>query len=448
MVNNRTVICFIVCALCFFAAPVSAQVFHPETMRLENGMTVVVLPNHLAPVVTHMLWFKVGAADDPWGKSGIAHFLEHLIFKGTPKYPEGMYSRIIAQQGGQENAFTSYDYTAYYATIGTEHLEKIMMLEADRFQNWQVTEEQVARERDVVLKERQQVIENNPTRHFFEDVQAVMYPNSPYQRPIIGWAAEIADLQKKDAEDFVRRSYAPNNAILILSGDVTLKDIAPMVRRHYGPIAARPVPKRNRPQAMSTPSTLFIEKQSELVDEVIWSRHRLVAPARPDTIARSDAQTVLAKILGDSRIGRLYRRLVIEEKLASNASVSFDPIQLDATRFAIVVTPLPDTDMDAMVAIIDDEIEKIRVSGVTKDEVAQATQALDIETIYARDSVQGPAQIVGAALTSGLDIKTVELWPTRIRSISKKDVDAAAAELFALDKPWVTAILRPKKDAP
>ena len=436
---------FLLCALSVFAAqPAQAQLFQPETLRLENGLTVVVLPNHRAPVVTHMLWFKAGAADDPWGKSGIAHFLEHLMFKGTPAYPEGMYSRLISRRGGQENAFTSYDYTAYYATIGKEHLEEVMMLEADRLQNWQVTGEQVARERDVVLKERQQVTENNPVAHFFEDVQAAMYPNSPYQRPVIGWGAEIANLQKKDAEDFVARFYAPNNAILILSGDVTLTEAEPLVRRHYGPIAAHAVQPRARPQAMQTPSRLYIEKTSPLVDEIVWSRHRLVPPARPETVKQSDAQTVLAKILGDSRIGRLYRRLVVEEKMASNAYVSFDPVRLDAARFTLAVTPLPGTDLSDMVAIVDDEISKLVTHGVTVDEVAQATQALDIETLYLRDSVQGPAQIVGTALTSGLDLKTVESWPQRIRAIAKKDVDAAAADLFARDIPWVTAVLRPE----
>lgn len=422
----------------------SAQVFYPQSTTLENGLQVVVLPNHRAPVVTHMIWYKAGAMDDPWGKSGIAHFLEHLMFKGTPKHPDGEYSKIISQMGGTENAFTSYDYTAYYATVGKEHLTEIMALESDRMANWQVTDAQVNVERDVILKERQQRTENDPVSAFFEDISAILYPNHPYQRPVIGWRHEMQTLNIADARNFVKTHYAPNNAVLVISGDVELSEIQPLAEKYYGSVARKEIAPRSFAKAVNIDSQRTIEKSSSLVKETIWSRHRLVSSARPEKIATSDAMLVLQKVLGDNRTGRLYRRLVVKDKIATTAGISFNPVGYGPQRFAVVVTPAPNIDLKVIEKTIDEEIQKIVANGVTPDELKNATLAMETEAIYARDSVTGPAMAVGTALVSGLDLKTVEAWPQRMKNVTKTNVDLAAKKVFNTKSVWVTAILKPE----
>lgn len=428
-------------------APAAAQLFHPETAVLENGLRVVVVPNHRAPVVTHMLWVRAGAMDEPWGKSGIAHFLEHLMFKGTKRHPEGSYSRLVASYGGNENAFTSQDYTAYYVTVGKAFLPEIMALEADRFENLHITDEQVARERQVILKERQQVTENNPVAAFFEEVNATLYPNHPYQRPVIGWRNEIESLQRADAEAFLKRHYVASNAVLVLSGDITLDEAMPLVRRYYGGLPQRPVPQQQddlQPALLHSKRT--IEKASPLVRETVWSRHRLAPAARPENIAESDALLVLQRILGDSQTGRLYRRLVMEQKIATSASVSYSAVSRGPARLSLVVVPQPDVTAEKIAAQVDAEIAALLRDGVSDDEVAQATAALEIESVYARDSVAGPARIVGAALVSGLDIATLEAWKQRMRGVTRADVEKVARAMFATPDDWVTAILTPQAD--
>lgn len=433
-------------ALCFLAAmPVRAQVYSPQSAMLDNGMQIVVLPNHRAPVVTHMIWYKSGAMDDPWGKSGIAHFLEHLMFKGTEKHPEGDYSRLISRMGGTENAFTSTDYTAYYAIIGRTHLEEIMALESDRMQNWRVNDKQVAVERDVILKERQQRTENDPVSAFFEQVNTVLYPNHPYQRPVIGWRHEMQGLNRTDAETYVRTHYAPNNAILVLSGDIELPEAKKMAEKYYGPIPARKIAPRSVARAMPVDAMRVLEKSSPLVRETIWSRHRLVSAARPGRIAKSDALLVLVKILGDNRTGRLYRRLVVQDKIATSASISFDPQGYGPRRLSIVVTPVPGVDRAVLAKAVDEEIAKVTSDGVTEKELRQATGSLETEIAYARDSVSGPAFAAGAALASGLDLNTIEAWPARMQSVTRDGIHAAAKNIFANKTDWVTAILTPEK---
>ena len=226
----------------------TAQVFNPETFTLSNGMQVVVISNHRSPIVTHMVWYRTGAADEAWGKSGIAHFLEHLMFRGTHEMPPGEFSKTVARNGGRDNAFTSYDYTGYFQNVARDRLELVMKLEADRMVNLVLTDEIVNPERDVILEERRQVVENRPGSLLREQMGAAMYLNHPYGRPVIGWEHEIRGLTREDAISWYRTYYAPNNAILVVAGDITAADLKPLAERYYGPIAARPVPERVRPQ--------------------------------------------------------------------------------------------------------------------------------------------------------------------------------------------------------
>jgi zinc protease len=426
-------------------ASAQAQLFYPETATLDNGLQVVVLPNHRAPVITQMVWIKAGGTSDPWGVSGVAHFLEHLLFKGTKTRTDGEYSKIISRMGGTENAMTSYDYTAYYASFGAQNLETVMALEADRFANWQVTDAQLAVERDVILKERQQTTDNKPIARFWESVSAKLYPNHLYQRPVIGWRAEMEKLDHKAANDFYRTYYNPRNAVLVLSGDITLAKVLPLAKKYFGPIAGHELPLRHDTDIPPLDGAQHLQMASPLVKEVIWSQHYLVSPARPETIVQSDALLILSKILGDGRTGRLYRRLVIRDKIANSADISFDPIAVGPVRWSILVTPEPKADLKKIEGIVHEEITRLLKDGVTDTEVKNATQGLEIETTYARDSVTGPAMIVGEALVSGLDLATVENWPQRMRNVTKDAVMLVAKELLS-QQPRLTAVLLPEAE--
>ena len=203
-----------------FAPKVQANIFNPETFTLKNGMQVVVISNHRAPVVRHMVWYKVGGADEAPGESGIAHLLEHLMFKGTKNMEPGAFSASVARNGGQENAFTSHDYTAYFQTIASDRLDMVMRMEADRMTNLRITAEQVVPERDVVLEERRSRVDNNPSSQLREQIRAALFLNYPYRRPVIGWEHEIRALDVDRILAFYKRYYAPNNAVLIVEGDV------------------------------------------------------------------------------------------------------------------------------------------------------------------------------------------------------------------------------------
>ncbi len=412
---------------------------------LENGMQVVVVTNRRAPVVTQMWWLKAGAISDPYGRSGIAHFLEHLLFKGTKHTAEGEYSKTIARLGGRENALTSQDYTAYYATIGRAHLETAMRLEADRIANWKIDDDQIATERDVVLKEREQRIEDDPVSAFFEEVNGVLYEGHPYERPVIGFRHEIAALDRQAAEDFFNRHYAPNNIVLIISGDVSLAEIMPLLKKYYEPIPARRVDARLSPPVLRAPEKRRVEKSSPLVKQAIWSAHFLTEAARPENVAASDALTVYTKILGDGRTGRLYRRLVVKEKLATSAYIAYNPISFGPARLTVAVSPKPGADVARIEAVVAEEIEKIAARDIPDDELENARKALEIAAAYARDSVTGPAMALGRALVSDLDIASVENWPVRIRAVSRDDVKRAAAWVASEYPRGVIAVLTPEK---
>ncbi|MEX0759764.1 MAG: pitrilysin family protein, partial [Tistlia sp.] len=226
--------------------PAGAQVFEPTIFELDNGLQVVVVANSRAPVVTQMIWYKVGSADEPRGKSGIAHFLEHLMFKGTDSRAPGEFSDIVARHGGRENAFTSYDYTGYYQTVARDRLALMMELEADRMANLALTDAVVLPEREVILEERRQRIDNTPASQLQEMARGSLWLHHPYGTPIIGWESEMSALDTQDALDFYESWYAPNNAVLIVAGDVDPEAVRALAEEHYGPIPRKEVPPRRR----------------------------------------------------------------------------------------------------------------------------------------------------------------------------------------------------------
>lgn len=421
--------------------PSAAQVFEPTTFTLDNGLEVVVVTNERAPVVTHMVWYKVGSADEPRGKSGIAHLLEHLMFKGTDSRAPGEFSDIVARHGGRENAFTTYDYTGYFQTVAKDRLPLMMELEADRMANLTLTDELVLPEREVVLEERRMRVENDPQSQLAEMARADLWIHHPYGTPIIGWADEIAALTTEDALAFYDHWYAPNNAVLVVSGDVEPDEVRALAEKYYGPVARKDVPPRRRVDEPPHWAGSRVELASPQVGQPSLSISYL-APSynSAEVAARPYALQVLSELL-DGTVGRLYRRLVVEEALAVGAGAGYDANGLDGSSFAFWISPRPGVELDAVEAALRGEIARLLDEGVTAEEVEKAKQRLIDQTVYANDSAGSAAQILGRALATGSSVEDVEDWPNRVRAVTPEEVEAAAAAV--LDPSYsVTSVLR------
>ena len=425
-------------------APAAAQVFEPETFTLDNGLKVVVVENTRAPIVTHMLWYKVGSADEPRGQSGIAHYLEHLMFKGTETLGPGEFSDIVARNGGRENAFTSLDYTAYFQTVARDRLELMMRHEADRMHNLVLSDEVAMPERDVVLEERRSRTDNEPSSQLWEMVRASLYLHHPYGTPVIGWQQEIENLTTEDALAFYERWYAPNNAVLVVSGDVTVEEVRPLTERYYGAVPRKDVPERVRVQEPQQWAGRRVELASPRVGQPSLSIAYLAPSFRTarldDMPERPYALQVLGEILGGNT-GRLYRSLVIEQGLAAGAGNSYDGSRFDGTHYTFWASPRPGVEVETLEAALRAEIDAVLQEGVTADEVEQAKTRLTAQAIYARDSVGAAPRIIGAALATGSTLEDLEDWPNRIAAVTPEQVMQA---LRALIDPAssVTGILR------
>ena len=398
---------------------------------LANGLEVVVIPDRRTPVVTHMIWYKVGAADEPTGKSGIAHFLEHLMFKGTEKHPIHRFSQVLAGLGGQENAFTASDYTGYYQRVPREHLVTTMEFEADRMTGLVLTDEVVLPERDVVLEEQNQRVANNPGAKLGEQIQAALYLNHPYGRPIIGWRHEIEKLDRADAIAFYRRHYAPNNAILVIAGDVIEAEVRDLAEKTYGKVARRSdIGPRLRPQEPEQVAPRSVTFADPRVEQPSVQRQYLVPSVATAKRGEAEALDVLAHVLGSGSNSRLYRSLVVEKGLAVNASAWYQGSSLDATRFGIHASPRPGISFAQIEAAIDTELAQVVEHGIAADELERAKTRLIADAVYAQDSQSTLARWYGVALTTGSKVEDVSGWPDRIREVTAGAVrDAARAWL-------------------
>jgi zinc protease len=420
-----------------------SKVFDPQTFTLANGLQVVVVENHRAPVVTHMVWYKVGSADERSGHTGIAHFLEHLMFKGTKTEPPGAFSAEVARFGGDENAFTSSDYTAFFQSIAANHLEDVMRLEADRMANLVLTDKEVLPERDVILEERRQRIDNEPGSQLAEMMRAALFLNHPYRMPTIGWANEMRELTTADALDWYGHWYAPNNATLIIAGDVTAEQVRPLAEKYYGVIPKKDVPQRIRPQEPAQFAPRRVVMESSEVQQGQWSRQYQAPSYRLDPDKDAYALEVLAEVLGGSTTSRLYRRLVVDDRIAAGAGAYYDADNYDQSIFGVYAVPPPGDGPAKVESVVDEEIAHLLKDGVTEEEVAAAKKSMLSDAIKARDSSQAPARIIGAALSTGSTIEDIEAWPDRISAVTAAQVKTAAEHVLKINYS-VTGILLPK----
>ena len=394
---------------------------------LPNGLAVVVIPDRRTPVVTHMLWYRVGSADEPPGKSGIAHFLEHLMFKGTAKNPAGRFSQQLASIGGQENAFTAYDYTGYFQRTSREHLGTLMEFEADRMTGLVLTDNIIAAERNVIIEERNQRIDNEPAARLGEQVQASQYLNHPYHRPTIGWRHEMETLDREDALAFYRRFYVPDNAVLVVAGDVTADEVKSLAEKTYGKIERKgAIGPRTRPQEPPQIAERRVTFADLRVTQPNLQRSYLVPSFTNAKDGEGEALELLAYVLGGGSNSRLYRSLVVEKKLATNAGAWYQGTSLDATRLGLYATAAAGISLEKVETALDAEVETLLDKGVTPVELERAKSRLIADYIYAQDNQSTLARQYGAALTTGSSVEAVLARPDRLRAVTAEQVRDAA----------------------
>nr|WP_246138126.1 pitrilysin family protein [Maritimibacter fusiformis] len=399
---------------------------------LDNGMEVVVIEDHRAPVVVHMVWYRTGSADEPPRKSGIAHFLEHLMFKGTDNMEPGELSRVVEANGGSDNAFTSSDYTAYYQRVAADRLGLMMRMEADRMRDLVLSEEDVATERDVILEERATRTDSEPAALFREELRAALYRNHPYGTPNIGWRHEIAALDRDDALAFYRRYYAPNNAVLVVAGDVEPEAVLALAREHYGPLVpTEGLEARVRPQEPPSRAPLRLTYADPRVAQPYLIRSYLAPERDSGDQEKAAALVYLAEVLGGSgATSVLGRALEYDSQIAVHTSAGYGATSLDTTSFGLVVVPADGVSLDEAEAAMDATLAEFMETGVDPEQFARIQMQIRASEIYALDDVGDIADRYGRALTSGLNVADVEAWPEVLQAVTPEDVMAVAAEVL------------------
>ena len=413
--------------------------------HLANGMQVVVIPDHRAPVVTHMVWYKVGAADEPKGVSGIAHFLEHLMFKSTDKIPMGEFSKIVARLGGNDNAFTGHDVTAYFQRISKDRLETVMEMEADRMVNLRLTEKEVLTERNVILEERRSRIENNPAAIMDEQMNAALYYSHPYGIPVIGWEHEMAKLSPQDAMTFYKHFYAPNNAILVVAGDVTADEVRSLAEKTYGKIPANPAvdKARNRPQDPPQRAARRVDYSDPRAGNASFHRDYVVPSYTTAKPGEAEALDLLMKIAADGATSRLYKRLVVEEKIASSAGGAYSGSGLDyGTISHYAVSADAAETLPKIEASIDKVLQEIRDGGVTEAELKRARSSYIADYVYENDDQASLARRYGWGMALGRTVQQIEGWPDALRKVTVDDIKRVAGTYLDIRRS-VTGYLTP-----
>ena len=419
-------------ALGLAAQPLTAAEEGVTTFTLDNGMDVVVIADDRAPVVVHMVWYRVGSADEPPGKSGIAHYLEHLMFKGTDERGPGEFSAVVEAQGGTDNAFTSYDYTGYFQRVAADRLRLMMEMEADRMTDLVLTEELAGPELGVVLEERAQRTDSDPGALFSEQRSAALYLNHPYGRPIIGWRSEIESLTMQDALDFYAAHYAPNNAILIVAGDVTPDDVRSMAQEVYGPIPANPaIAERARPAEPPHLAERRVMFEDPRIAQPYVIRTYLAPERDPGAQETAAALVYLADLLGgNSATSLMGKALEFENRNAVYTAAWYRGVSLDDTGFGLVVVPAPGRTLEQAEADMDAVIARFLQEGPDPEAFARIRTQIAASEIYALDSLQSRARRYGEALTAGLTVEDVQAWPDILQAVTPEDVMEAARALF------------------
>jgi zinc protease len=393
-----------------------------------------------------MVWYKVGAADEPRGSSGIAHFLEHLMFKGTDTIPPGQFSKIVARNGGEDNAFTNHDVTAYFQRVTKDRLPTVMAMEADRMANLRLSEEGVSTERKVILEERRSRVDNDPSSILQEQMMAALYTKHPYGIPIIGWAHEVAGLDRDDALSFYKRFYAPNNAILVVAGDVDPNEVRKLAEETYGKLAPHSaINGRARPQEPEHSAPVLVELEDVRAGRMTVQRLYLAPSYASAAPGEAEALDLLMRIAASGPVSRLYKRLVVEQKTAASAGGWYSDSGLDAGRIAFYAIGAEKITPAELEKAMDGVIAELREGGVTQGELDRARSAYLAEFIYTQDSQSRMARHYGWRLATGMTVADVEAWPERLKQVTVESVRDVARK-YLVDNNSVTGILVPAPD--
>ena len=434
----------LIAAAMLLAVPASAELYGAQGSMLANGMQIVAVPNHRSPVVSHMVWYRAGAADEPPGASGIAHFLEHLMFKGTPKYPDGIMDEVVARNGGDQNAFTSHDYTAYYQNIAVVRLALVMEIEADRMRNLILDPKEVATEREVIIEERRMRVSNQPAAILDERLDAALWLTNRYGIPVLGWEQEMRGLSREDAFAFYHRFYAPENAILVVSGDITLEQLKPLAEKYYGSIPRVGEPNaRQRSADLDATANVSVTYSDVRVRQPQWWRKWIAPSYNAGNKADVYPLTIFDSIVGSGSTSKLYRALVIDRKVAAGVGVSYDSAAVSYGTFSISMSPSPGVSIEQVQAALEEELAKILKDGISDADVARAKERILAGLVFAKDSSLGAAQGVGGMLVVGVPLEEIEDLPERLRAVTADQVRSAARKVIVQSASG-TAILLPK----
>ena len=423
-------------ALVTWALPAHAQTIddYVTTFTLDNGMDVVVIEDHRAPVVTNMVWYKAGSADEPPGSSGVAHFLEHLLFKDTETLAPGEFSKVVAANGGTDNAFTSYDYTGYYQRIAADRLELVMKMEADRMVNLQLDEADILTERDVIIEERNTRTENDPGALFGEQRNAALYLNHPYGTPIIGWRHEMETLNLQQALAYYEKFYAPNNAILIVAGDVLPEDVRALAEKYFEPIPANPeLGERVRPQEPPQTAERRLQFKGPRVAQPYVIRSYLAPERDPGAQEKAAALSLLSEVLGGGQTSVLSKKLQFDTQTAVYAGAFYRGLSYDDTSFGLIIVPSEGVSLQEAEDALDQAVAEFLEEGIDDEQLERIKFQLKAQQIYALDNIEGIARRYGSSLTAGLTVEDVQAWPDILQATTEEDILAAAREVFNRD---------------
>ncbi len=425
-----------------FPAASSAAPIQVERFTLKNGLTVVVMPNDRIPAVTHLLVVKAGAADDPAGKSGLAHYLEHLMFTGTKSFPEGVYDRSIARVGGTQNAYTTRDYTLYFATVATEHLPMVMAMEADRMQHVAFDEKTAARELKVITEERKMRVENSAVAELSEQLDALTFLNHPYQRPTIGWAEDMASFSAVDAKLFFAQHYHARNMVVVIAGDVTLADARRYAQHYYGGMKAGIATARDWPKEPNVHLKRHAKMRSAKAHEPRFLRQYRAASLGDGVVAHTMPLQLLRHYLGGGDTSVLYQKLVREQQLATAIEVDYYALALGPALFQISAIPAAGVSLPQLEAAIDGALADFAATPIDAGALARAKTLLKAEVIFAQDGLTPIAHIMGQLYAIGRDEQYFFDWSKQIDAVTAAAMKEAAAATLR-DDAAVTGYLQP-----
>ena len=413
----------------YFSSSFSNEQASPYSFILKNGMEVVVIENNRAPVVAQMIWYNFGSGIEETGKSGLAHFMEHLMFKGTRKFPDNYYSNYISKIGGSENAFTSYDYTAYYQVFPKSELKKIMKMEADRMTNLTLTEENVEIEKRVILEERFQRIESDPSSKLDESMRSILFPNHYYGRPIIGWRHEIEGLTYDDVLSFYKKNYKPNNAVLVLSGDVDLEKAKKLSKKYFGKIRKGKKEPKLKVMDPDLNTNIFVTMKHSTVKQPVWKKFYRTISYKSD-IDDSIALDMGLKIVASGTSSLLYQKLVEEKKTFSVVGGYYQGLTKGEGNVYLYAISNDKKKSEEIDRIIMKEFKNIINEKLTPKRFEIEKKKYFFDTIYKKDGVLNPAQIYGEALTVGLTMDEIKKWREKVNNISLDDVKKTLDQLY------------------